>query len=366
MILICPTAFKGTLTPSEAAAALVEGARRAVPGERVIPLPLSDGGSGLLDTLRGLPRMEVRGCAVAGPLGAPVRARWLHSGERVVVESAQACGIQHVPAHALDPLRATTRGVGELIARARAAAPGAELVLGLGGSATVDGGLGMAAALGWRLLGDDGRPVPPGGRGLLRLARIRPSPAAEGDSAPGRILALADVDNPLTGPRGAARVYGPQKGATPAVVAELERGLERLAERLRVDLGVDIGDLAGAGAAGGLGAAAVAFLGAALVPGSRWVLDALDFEARLADARLVVTGEGAVDAQTGMGKIVGEVLARARVAGVPALVVAGRIEGELPPGAHGVDGGGGSLDGTALASLAEEGVRALSRAAGPG
>lgn len=365
MILVCPTAFKGTLAPTEAAAALADGARRAAPGEAVLLLPLSDGGSGLLDALRTLPGMDAREDTVSGPLGDPVRARWLRSPSRLVVESAQACGIQHIPAGALDPLRAHTHGVGELIARARAEAPGAELVLGLGGSATVDGGLGMAAALGWRLLGDDGRPIPPGGRGLLDLARIEAPPARDARVA-ARVLALADVDNPLTGPRGAAPVYGPQKGASPAVVAELARGLERLAERLRADLGVDVGSLPGAGAAGGLGAAAVAFLGARLVPGSAWVLDALAFDAHLSKARLVVTGEGSVDAQTGMGKVVGEVLARARAAGVPALVVAGRIDGELPPGASGREGGGRTLGAADLAALAQDGVRALSRAAGPG
>lgn len=382
MILIAPTAFKGTIGAAEAARAMAAGARRALPDVPVRELPLSDGGPGLIDALRLIRGGEVTPVQVTGPLGEPVTARVLRMDGTAVVESADACGMHLVPAERLDPLSTTTYGVGELLlaasgldrrgrrgggagggAAGRGAIPGAEAVwrilLGLGGSATVDGGLGMAAALGWNLLDMEGAHVRRGGAGLLDLARI--SRPADPPRLPS-VVALADVRNPLLGPEGAAAVFGPQKGATPATVRRLELGLARLAARLEADIGVEVRELEGGGAAGGLGAAAVAFLGAELVPGSRWVLEEIGFDALLEGARLVVTGEGCYDAQSKMGKVVGVVVADARARGLPVLLVAGRIEGELPEGVTAVDGAGGILDEEALSRIVErEAARLLAR-----
>ncbi|MBI4409495.1 MAG: glycerate kinase [Gemmatimonadetes bacterium] len=364
MILIAPTAFKGTLGAAEAARALEAGARRALPRARLRVLPLSDGGPGLIDALHAAAGGTVAFVTVAGPLGEPARGRILRVGDDAVVESADACGLHLVPRARRDPLAASSYGVGELIgAAAQGPAPPRRIVLGLGGSATVDGGAGMARALGWRLLDEAGAPIPDGGAGLLRLARLLPP---EAPRALPPVTALADVQSPLLGELGAAAVFGPQKGADVAGVRRLERALTVLAERVRAQLGRDVRPLAGGGAAGGLGAGAVAFLDARLVSGSDWVLDRLDFDAALGGAELLVTGEGSYDAQSGMGKIVGAVIARARRRGVPVLLVAGRIETVPPPGVRGVDGGGAPLDAAALARLAAEHVPRLLSAEGSG
>jgi glycerate 2-kinase len=229
MILICPTAFKGTLTASEATAAMADGARRALPDAELWLQPLSDGGNGLLNALESAGGGKGKGAQVAGPLGTSVTARFLVQEEQAVVETAEACGLHLVPETLRDPLRASTRGVGELLmAAAKEVVPGGRLVVGLGGSATVDAGAGMAEALGWRLLDDGGEPIPPGGAGLLHLAAIEP-PADRPALPP--LVVLADVTNPLVGVQGAARVFGPQKGAGPEVVSRLERGLEQLGSR---------------------------------------------------------------------------------------------------------------------------------------
>ena len=350
MILVAPTAFKGTIGAAEAAVAMAEGARLGAPGVDVCALPLSDGGPGLIDALAG-PGADLTPVRVAGPLGAPVDARILRLGALAVVESADACGLHLVPAAARDPLRTDTGGVGELLLAA-AALPGVrQLACGLGGSATVDGGAGVARALGHQLLDGDGAPLPAGGGALVRLARIRP-PVHIPALPP--VAALVDVESPLLGPEGAASVFGPQKGADAAAVALLETGLTRLAERIHLDLGLDVSSLPGAGAAGGLGAGLVAFARARLVPGSAWVLDAVHFDAALARARLVITGEGSYDEQSALGKITGTVVRRARDAGVPVVLLCGHIRAELPPGVMGVDGAGRTLRIADLAALARD------------
>jgi glycerate 2-kinase len=374
MILVAPTAFKGTIGAAAAAAALAAGARAALAAAgasaaagaaataRVVELPLSDGGPGLLDALRPPGAAgTIRSHAVTGPLGGRVEARLLVTSGRWVAESADACGLHLVPPPARDPLRASTAGVGELI---RAAAGAPRLVLGLGGSATVDGGTGAARALGWRFLDARGRALPAGGGALHRLRRIVPPPA-RAPAAPARplppITALADVECLLGGPRGAARVFGPQKGADPAAVERLAAGLDRLAEQVHEDVGVAVGLLAGGGAAGGLGAGLVAFAGAELRPGAAWVLEATGFDAALRQARLVVTGEGRFDEQSAMGKLTGTVVARARAAAVPVLVVAGAITVPLPPGVAGETPPPEAplLDTAGLARLAAAGVTRL-------
>lgn len=330
MILVSPTAFKGTLSASEAASAMAAGAREACGAAETAEAPVSDGGPGLIDALRGALGGEVRMVRVHDPLGRPVDARVLlaefDGAPAAVVESADACGLHLLTEAQLDPLRLGSHGVGELIAHAAAMTD--TVVLGLGGSATVEGGAGLASALGWRLLDRASRPLEPGGAALLELERILgPETSAR---RPRRTVALADVQNPLLGPLGAAAVFAPQKGAAPADVARLEAGLDRLARVVRRDLSVEVAGLPGGGAAGGLGAAAVAFLNADLLDGSEWVLRAVGFDAMLSRARLVVTGEGSWDEQSTMGKITGEVVERARRAGVSVLLVAGRVTGQVP------------------------------------
>lgn len=361
MILVAPTAFKGTIEAEDAARAMAAGAHRAAPDRRIRRLPLSDGGPGLLDALHAAVGGELETVRVTGPLGTPVDARLLHAPHAVVIESAEACGLHLVPPDRRDPLATTTRGVGELIAHALT--PGREaggrirpIVLGLGGSATVDGGAGMAQALGWRLLDLDGQPIADGARGLLDLSRIS-RPQDRPDMPP--VTALADVANPLLGAGGAAAVFGPQKGADEAATRRLELALARFAARIEEDLDLDVRRLPGAGAAGGLGAGAAAFLDAELVEGAEWVMHAAGFADALADADLVVTGEGSFDEQSAMGKVTGEVMARARAAGVPVLLVAGAVETPPPDGVTGVDGGGERLTTDRIEALVEREVARL-------
>jgi len=357
MILIAPTSFKGTIGAADAAAAMGAGARHGVPGAEVLELPLSDGGPGLIDALRKGPAPLAR-LVVTDPLGEPTEAPILVRGGRAVVESADACGLHLVPPERRDPLRTTTRGVGELLLASARLAGVREIACGLGGSATVDGGAGLAGALGYRLLDVAGREIAPGGGSLERLVRIEPPPLRP-PLLP--VIGLCDVSSPLLGPHGAAPVFGPQKGADAPGVARLEAGLERLAERVRLDLGTDVATLPGGGAAGGLGAGLVAFAGARLVPGSEWVLRATGFGGALARARLVVTGEGAYDEQSALGKLTGEVIRRARARGVPVLLLCGAIRALLPAGVTGLSGGAAPLTPSGLEALAAEGCARLLR-----
>jgi glycerate kinase len=322
-ILLCPDSFKGSLTAVDAARAMARGVRRARPGARTTLVPLADGGEGTLTAL-ALAGGRWQRTRVTGPLGTPVTARWLRLPGRVaVIEMAEAAGLLLVPRHRRDPLRATTRGVGEVMAAAlRAGAR--RLVVTLGGSATVDGGAGMAAALGARLLDTAGRPIPPGGGGLAALRSID-ARALRRRLRGVTILGVTDVTSPLLGARGAARVFGPQKGASATEVAVLERGLAHFARLCRRDLGRDIARSPGAGAAGGLGAGLLAFCGARLGSGADYLFARLGFDRALARANLVLTGEGNLDAQTAAGKLVARVARRARRHGVPVVAFAGRV-----------------------------------------
>jgi glycerate 2-kinase len=321
LFLVVPTSFKGSISAREAARAIGRGVRAA--GADVVEQPLSDGGPGLIDALQ----QEHDRCGmhrVSGPSAGAVQARILHQQNSAIIESADACGLHLVADVERDPWHATTRGVGELIALAAETAD--EIVVGLGGSATVDGGIGMAAALGWRFLDAKGAPLTATAAQLHRIARLEAPPQALNR----RVLALADVVAPLTGPLGAAHVFGPQKGVAREDVDRLDDGLHNLAEVIRRELGLALGALPGSGAAGGLAAGLVAFLDARLLPGSEWVLEHVDFDQTLARASLVITGEGSYDAQSSMGKITGTVIERARVQGVPVLLIAGRIGVDLP------------------------------------
>lgn len=320
-VVVAPDAFKGSLTAVEAAAALAEGLRAALPDAEVLEVPVADGGEGTVATLVAATGGTLERATVTGPLGEPVEAEWgvLGDGVTAVIEMAQASGLTLVPPERRDPTRTTTRGTGELIRLA--VERGCQRVLvGLGGSATCDGGAGMAQALGARLLDARGNELGPGGGALLGLERI------VGELPQVSVVAACDVDNPLTGPQGAAAVYGPQKGATPEQVALLERALARFAEVVRRDLRVEVETVPGAGAAGGLGAGLLAFLDASLQPGAALVLEAVGFEERIAGAELVVTGEGRLDAQTLHAKAPHGVLLMAQVAGVRAVAVGGQLD----------------------------------------
>ena len=349
LILIAPAAFKGTLGPRQVADALATGARRALPDASVLLCPISDGGDGLLDAV--LPPGSLRErLEVAGPLGDAVSGElgWIDP-ETAIFESATACGIALLKAEQLDPLRATTRGVGELVWEAveRGATT---VVVGLGGSATVDGGTGAARGLGWSLLDAAGAPVPEGGGSLAQLAALD-----GGWGVAARVVALADVTTPLVGAQGAAPVFGPQKGAGPEGVKLLTRGLERLAELMARHGRPELATLPGGGAAGGLGAGLAFFAKAQLTGGAEWVLARVGFDAALAKAHLVITGEGAFDRTSLVGKASGEVVRRAQAAKKRVAVVAGRVDGLV--GLHALDGDGRVLDAAGIAVLAERAVR---------
>ena len=297
-VLVAPDKFKGSLPAAEVAARLAAGLSRAGVGADVVSLPVADGGDGTVDAAvsAGYRRVAM---GVRGPVGRPVTASFALADGTAVIEAAQACGLSLLAPDSLAPLTATSKGVGELIlAATRMGAK--RVMLGLGGVATTDGGAGLVQALGARLTDDSGLELSPGGAALARLAalhldRLRDLSGVE-------FLVASDVDNPLLGPSGAARVYAPQKGASPEDVELLEAGLERWADIAEAACGQIARDVPGAGAAGGLGFAALLFLGARMRPGIELLLEMLSFGQRLDGARLVITGEGSLDAQSLHGK----------------------------------------------------------------
>ena len=315
-VLIAPDKFKGSLSATQVADRLADGLAGAGFAGEAVRMPVADGGDGTVDAAvaAGYRRIEV---GVRGPVGRPVTAAFGLLDGTAVIEAAQACGLWLLPPDSLAPLTATSRGVGELImtaARMRAT----RVVLGLGGSATTDGGAGLVQALGGRLIDDTGRELGPGGAALARLSEL--DLAKLRDLSGIEFLVASDVDNPLLGPSGAAAVYAPQKGASPDDVPVLEASLRRWADVAEQACGRSARDDAGAGAAGGLGFAALLFLRAQLRPGISLLLDMLSFGEHLDGARLVITGEGALDEQTLRGKAPAGV-ARAAAAHDPAIPV---------------------------------------------
>ncbi|TMC28770.1 MAG: glycerate kinase [Chloroflexi bacterium] len=333
-VVIAPNAFKGSLSALEAAAAIGEGVRVAVPDADLVLLPIADGGDGTVDALVAATHGEHRGARVRGPVGDPVEADYglIEAGSTAVIEMAKAAGLALVPPENRDPGVTTTYGVGELLQQGYDGGA-RRFIVGIGGSATNDGGAGMAQALGYHLLDERGRELPPGGLALQKLARIHAG-GVHANWNEAVVDVACDVSNPLTGPNGASVIYGPQKGATPEMVAELDAALARLAEIIRRDLGVDVEQLPGAGAAGGLGAGLVAFAGARLRPGAEMVMETLKLDQRLQGADLVITGEGRLDSQTArFGKGPAAVARHARNAGIPVIAIAGTLadEAELRP-----------------------------------
>ncbi|GAA3159764.1 MULTISPECIES: glycerate kinase [Streptomyces] len=325
-VLIAADKFKGSLTAAEVAAHVTAGLRRAVPGIGVSAVPVADGGDGTVAAAlaAGFTRHQAQ---VTGPTGAPVTATFaLRADGTAVVEMAEASGLQHLPPGVFAPLTATTYGTGELL-RAALDAGATSIVFGVGGSATTDGGAGMLAALGARLLEADGTPVGPGGGALRALATADLS-GLDPRLATTEIVLASDVDNPLTGPKGAPAVYGPQKGASEADVAELDAALAHYAAVLEQALGARAAECAqapGAGAAGGIGYGALVGLGATFRPGIDVMLEVLGFAPALAGATFVITGEGSLDEQTLHGKAPAGVAAAARAAGLEVAAVCGRL-----------------------------------------
>jgi glycerate kinase len=325
-VLVAPDKFKGSLAASAVAAAIAAGLRRAAADLEVVQNPVADGGDGTLEAAldAGYERVPVR---VSGPVGDPVDTAYAVRDGTAVVEMADACGLVRMPAGQLAPLTASSAGLGEVV-RAALDADCATVVIGIGGSASTDGGAGMLGALGARFLDADGVDLPPGGGALARLDRVdlsRLHPAL--DRA--ELVLATDVDNPLLGPRGAAAVYGPQKGAGAADIEVLDAALAHLSQVLGTATGAGsrghpAATLPGAGAAGGVGFAALAVLGASARPGIELLLELTGFLEKLPGAALVITGEGSLDRQTLAGKAPAGVAAAARAHGVPVVAVAGR------------------------------------------
>src|SRR5580693_4616884 len=350
-IVIAPDKFKGSLPAAEVAAAISAGLRAEWPEAELVTVPVADGGEGTVDAAvaAGLERVPV---TVDGPTGEPVRASYARRGEVAVIELADACGLMRLPGGRPAPLTASSFGCGQVLAAALAAGA-RQIILGVGGSASTDGGAGLLQALGARVLDARGEQLARGGAALrevaaLDLTGLHPAlrdvaapdltglhPALRDVAAPdltglhpglrpSSVILATDVVNPLTGPDGAAEVYGPQKGASPEQITELASGLRRWAAVVAATTGTDRSQAPGAGAAGGVGFAALAVLGAQARPGIGLVLDLVDFDAALDGAALVITGEGSLDTQTLAGKAPAGVARAAARRGIPVVAVAGR------------------------------------------
>jgi glycerate kinase len=358
-VVVAPNSFKGSLSASEAASAIARGVRQVFPDAEIVEVPVADGGEGTVAALVSAHDGVYRTAEVAGPLGDPVAAPYglIEGGRTGVVELASASGLTLISLERRDPRKTSTYGFGQLLEEVRSAGV-QQIIAGIGGSATNDGGAGMAQAVGYRLLDAAGKELPRGGSALARLERIDPAGIDPRWHAV-KVKVASDVTNPLTGPLGASAVYGPQKGADPEAVGELDAALARLAAVIDRDLGKRVADVPGAGAAGGAGAGLIAFLDAVLVPGAPLVVDASGFDARLNGADLVITGEGRADAQTAYGKAPGEVAKRAQEARIPVLLIAGA----KGPGWEALS----DLGVTAIVTLDEEGqnLQQVMREAGP-
>lgn len=327
-IIVAPDSFKGSLSAGDAVDAIAEGVYRADPGIEVDLIPLADGGEGTAETMVHATDGRIIRVPATDPFGMRIESYFgmLGDGHTAVVEMAAASGLVLVSEDKRNPMHTTSFGTGELI-HAALDAGCTRLILAIGGSATNDGGVGAIQALGGRFLKADGSEAGYGGYDLRRLARIDLS-GLDQRLKDIEVVTACDVDNPLTGEHGASVVFGPQKGADADMVAELDAGLHNLAEVIRRDVGVDVEHIPGAGAAGGMGAASVAFLGARLLPGIEIVLDAVRFADRIRGASLIITGEGKVDEQTLRGKVVIGVQRRAESMRIPVLILAGAVDEE--------------------------------------
>jgi glycerate 2-kinase len=324
-VTLAPDSFKGSLTALEVCEAAARGISAVDQAIECVIVPMADGGEGTVQSLVDATRGRFATVSVQGPLWECVEARYglLGDGHTAVIEMAAASGLTLVSEGQRNPLHTTTHGTGELI-KAALDAGVSEFIVGLGGSATNDAGIGMAAALGARFLDDCGRELQPVGSSLSRLSAIDMS-HFDDRVARAHIRVACDVSNPLFGPEGAAYVYGPQKGATPAVVAELDEGLQKFARIVERDLHISVAAVPGAGAAGGLGGGLIAFCGASLEPGVRIVVEAVGLREKMAGASLCITGEGRLDHQTVYGKTPKGVADVAAELGVPCVALGGAV-----------------------------------------
>jgi len=324
-IVVAPDSYKGSLSALGVAQAMERGILRVFPDADVCKIPMADGGEGTVDALLAATGGERRQSEVSDPLGKRVTAQWgiLGDGRTAVIEMAAASGLMLLAAEQHNPRITTTYGTGELMRTALDAGL-RKIILGIGGSATNDGGTGMARALGARFLDADGRALADGGAALTRLQDIDLS-GFDPRLRETEIIVACDVDNPLCGPRGASAVFGPQKGATPAMVAELEAALAHFAAIAQSATGRDVADQAGAGAAGGLGAGLLFFTSGQLKPGVDIVLDAVGFSELVKDADFVITGEGCTDFQTAFGKAPVGVARCAKQFGIPVFCLSGSL-----------------------------------------
>ena len=327
-IVIAPDKYKGNMTSPELCRIIRNAFLSEMPDAEITCIPLADGGDGTADALTAANHGETRQITVTGPLGKPVAARFgvFDSGRSAVMEMASASGLALLKSEERDPLRADTFGTGELI-RAALDNGAKSIVIGIGGSATTDGGTGMAQALGYRFLDKDGNELPPGPGHLVRLETIDVS-GADPRLFKTKISAACDVTNPLLGPQGAVAIYGQQKGVTAETAPKLEAALTRLAEVWRRQCLLDSADEPGDGAAGGLGAGLRAFCHAELTSGAKLIMHAAKLEEHLDGADLLITGEGCTDSQTDAGKLCGEVAAAAHAHGVPVLLLSGALKGD--------------------------------------
>jgi len=325
-VVVAPQNFKGTANAVEVAGAIAKGVRSVWPSATCVELPVADGGEGTVRALVHATGGTFQRTRTTDPLGREIEAAWgmLGDGTTAVVEMAAASGLTRLRESERDPLRTSTRGTGDLLLAAARRAR--RVITGIGDSATNDGGSGMARAFGIRFLDADGNELPEGGAALARLQRIEGNVDA---ALRGVTFEVAcDVRNPLLGPDGASAVFGPQKGASPAEVALLDRALARYADVVESRLGRSVRDVPGAGAAGGLGAGLVAFLEACLRPGAALVLELVRFDRALEGADLVISGEGRLDHKSWFGKLTHTVTRTAREHGVPTGLVVGSVEGE--------------------------------------
>ena len=326
-IVIAPDSFKGSLSAAQVADAIEKGIKRVFKDSYFTKVPMADGGEGTVQSLVDATGGEIIYKEVTGPLGDRVKAFLgvLGDGKTAVIEMAAASGLPLVPEDKKNPLITTTYGTGELIKYAVELGC-KHLIIGIGGSATNDGGAGMAQALGFKLSDKVGNDIGFGGGSLPELSEISIDRGGEILEKIEKIQVACDVDNPLCGPRGASAVYGPQKGATPEMVKELDKALSHYADIIRRDLGKDVKDLPGAGAAGGLGAGLVAFLGAELMRGVDIVIEATGLKEKMEGAHLVITGEGKLDSQTINGKTPMGVAMAAKERGIPVIAIGGAVD----------------------------------------
>ena len=324
-VVIAPQSFKGSISALDAARAMAEGVRRVVPDAGTVLVPVADGGDGTLETLVDATGGDIRSATVTGPIGKAVTAEWgaLGDGKTATIEMARTSGLALLSLDDRDPLRATTYGLGEVIREALDKGF-RSFIVGIGGSATNDGGAGMAQALGVRLLDEIGNDLSHGGAALRYLHRIDMSGIDE-RAVEAKFSVACDVSNPLTGPEGASAVYGPQKGATPELVEQLDAALKNFADVVERDIGTNINDVPGSGAAGGLGGGMMAFLDGSLRAGVDIVLDQVGLDEMLEGADLVITGEGQLDFQTVYNKAPIGVAWRAREKGIPVVAISGSL-----------------------------------------